>query len=106
MRGLRVCRGLADYLIERCDALQYLQPAIHAERQHSLFDGRLLDLGGARALHDQLSEFWGHVQDLVQPLTTTEPRSVTLLASLTAKNREVFHLGVEGDLVHVRLGCL
>ena len=36
------------------DALDHLEPAVHAQRQHALLDGGLPDLGGADVLHDQL----------------------------------------------------
>ena len=48
--------------------------------------------------------FGRHVHHFVKPLTSLEPRSVTLLAALAAEEREVFHPGVERDLVHERLG--
>src|SRR5438445_13595495 len=51
MRGVRIGRCFADYLVEGRDSFEHFQPAIHAQGQHSLFDGRLLDFRGARALH-------------------------------------------------------
>src|SRR5882672_12700925 len=101
MRG-----GFAYYLLQRTDPLEYFQPAVHAEREHSLLDGDLLNFCGARTLHDQLSERGRHVHHFVKTLSSFETSAIALLASPPSKNREVFHLGVERDLVHERLGSL
>src|SRR6478672_12179486 len=97
-------RGFADDLLQRTNPLEYFQPAIHAEREHSLFDGDLLNFCGARALHDQLSQVGRHVHHFVKTLPSLEAGAIALLASLSPKYRKVFHLCVEGDLVHERLG--
>src|SRR5436305_14370446 len=106
MRGVSIGRCLADDLVQSGDSLQNFEPTIHAQRQHSLFDRGLLDLGGARALHDQLSQSRSHVENFVQPLTTTEARSVTLFAALSAEEGEIFHAAIQGYLLHERLGRL
>src|SRR5437868_8008424 len=106
MRGVSVGRGFANDLVEGRDSFEDFEPAIHAESEHALFDGSLLNFCRARALHDQLPEPWRHVQDFVKSLTSAQTRTLALLASLSAEDGDVLHLAVERDLIHERLGGL
>src|ERR1700704_917237 len=65
-------RGFADYLLERTDPLENFQPSVHAEGEHSFFDGCPLNFRGARALHDQLPEIGRHAHNFVKTLPALE----------------------------------
>src|SRR5438105_15265380 len=104
MRGVSVGRCFADYLVERGDAFEHFEPGIHSKGQHTLLDGNFLDFSGACALHDQRSESWRHVQHFVKSLTSAQTRTLALLASFSAEDRNVLHLAVERDLFHEGLG--
>src|SRR5687767_10536723 len=52
----RLDARLTDDLLQRRDTFQHLEPAVHAEGQHPLVDGAILDLGRADVLEDQLPQ--------------------------------------------------
>src|SRR4051812_41302564 len=43
--------GFSDHLIDGGQSLQYLQPAVHSQRQHTLGDGGVANFRRSRALH-------------------------------------------------------
>src|SRR6185437_15482769 len=84
-----LCSRFPDYLLEGRDALQDLEPAVHAERQHAVLDRAVLDLGRADVLQDQLPELRRHEHDFVETLTALEPGAVALLAACALEERYV-----------------
>src|SRR5688500_17050485 len=77
--ALRRC--LADDLLQRGDPLQDLEPAVHAEGQHSFVDRAVADLGGADVLDDELPDVRGHGHHFVETLAAIELRLGALVAS-------------------------
>src|SRR5687768_10355193 len=86
---------LADDLFERRDPLHDLEPSIHAECQHPLIDGAIVDLRGADVLEDQLPDVRRHEHDFVESLTSLEPAAGALLAPLAPEEGQLADAGVE-----------
>src|ERR1035437_389723 len=100
------CGGLPDDLLERGDALQDLQPAVHAQRQHAVLDGAVLDLHGAHVLEDQLAELRGHEHHFVQPLAALQPGAAACVAAGSLAEPPPADLRVERAVLEERSGFL
>src|ERR1035437_1379839 len=74
------CGGLPDDLLKRGDALQDLQPAVHAQREHAVLDGACLDLHRADALEDEFAELRRLEHHLVQALAALQPGPAACVA--------------------------
>src|SRR5688500_18227123 len=91
--------GFPDDLLDRRDALDDLQPAVHAQRQHALFDRGVADLRGTDVLEDQLAQVLGHEHHLVQTLAAAEAGAVALVAALAPEERDLAEARVQREVL-------
>src|SRR5258708_7824956 len=68
-------RDAEDFLCRR-HAVEHLENAAHAQRQHACFDRRGLELGRRRALEDHLLQVVGEAHDLVERDASLVARAV------------------------------
>src|SRR5438094_797422 len=97
----RAC--LANHLVDRGQALHYLEPAVHAEREHPLGNGGSLNFRNRRALHDEAAQLRRHVHHFIKSLSAFQSAALALLASLAAKDWKIADARVEGHLRDCRL---
>src|SRR6185437_1427794 len=91
--------GLPNHLLRRRDPLHHLEPRVHAERQHALFDRAVADLDGADVLHDELPDLRRHHHDFVHALASLEARAVALIAAAATEETELADLRVEAHVL-------
>src|SRR3954468_416674 len=87
--------GFSDHLFDRCNSLQYLHPRVHAEREHSFFDGAVADLGGTRVHDDQPANLLTHRRHFINALAAFESRSSTGVAACAFEEAEIADRGIE-----------
>src|SRR4029450_13010622 len=87
--------GLANYLLQRRDSLQHLEPAVHAQRQHAILDGGVADLASADVLKNQTSQSGCHRHHFVQALTSLQSGAAAQVAALALEERKLADRGVE-----------
>src|SRR4051812_7075859 len=93
---------LSNHLLGGRDPLHDLEPGVHAEREHALFDGRVANVRGADVLHHQLAQGWRHHHHLVDTLTALEAGAITRVAAAALEEAELPDLGVEAEGLQVR----
>ena len=97
------CARLAHDLIKRSNTFKYLQPPIHAQREHPLVHGRITNIDRSHILHDEFSERRRDEHDLVESLPSFEPSAAARLAALALEERKLTDRRVEGEIIQV--GC-
>src|SRR5688500_20285989 len=97
---------LANDLLERRYSFENLQPPVHAEREHAVFNGAVANLHGADVLQDQPAQLGTHRHHFVETLPPFEARAGAGVASLTPEERQLADAGVERESLEVweRLG--
>src|SRR5690242_9146671 len=78
----------ANHLLHRRYPFDHLHPRIHAEREHSLIDGRVANLGGAGVHDDEspdLLTHWHHLIDSLPPLQSRTGAGVAAVPLVEAQ---------------------
>src|SRR5206468_8551310 len=97
---------LAYHLLHRRNPLDHLHPRVHAEREHSLFDRTIADLGGAGVHDDHPANLRTHRHHLVYALASLQPRAAARIAASALEEAELSDRRIERQVLQDRRGFL